>query len=136
MVKVEERLTLEPGASIPSLMRLARYDWNALCWLCWSVGLDRVALPAALNPPSEFPVALSMSVERLWRCRDQLTTSGLRSMHHGVPGFVWEGAEIDLLPRVLAEIATEEHVELRALFYWLSDAGVQSPWQDNLRDND
>jgi antitoxin component YwqK of YwqJK toxin-antitoxin module len=136
MVAVDERLVLPDGLSIPALMRAARREWNALCWLCWSAGLDRVALPEALAPPADFGRAATMSVERVWRCRDKLATAGLRAMTRGVPGFVWEGIEIDLLPAVLADIVTEEHVELRALFYWLCDQGIQSPWQDNLRKED
>ena len=83
--------------------------------------------------PAAFGQAAAMSVERAWRCRDKLQTAGLRAMTRGVPGFVWEGIEIDLMPAVLAEIVADEHVELRALFYWLCDQGIQSPWQDNLR---
>jgi hypothetical protein len=41
--------------------------------------------------------------------------------------------KIDTMPMVLAEIATLEFLDQRALFFWLCDAGVQSPWQDNLR---
>ena len=121
------------GLPIPSLMRLARCDWTALVWLCWSAGLDHVALPVELRPPAAFGQAAGMSVERAWRCRDQLTTAGLRSMSQGIGGFAWEGIEIGTMPAVLAEIAAAEYLEMRALFYWLCDAGVQSPWQDNLR---
>jgi hypothetical protein len=131
-VAVDERLPSLDGG-IPSLMRLARREWNALCWLCWSAGLDRVALPEALNPPAAFGQAAVLSVERLWRCRDKLTTAGLRALTQKIPGFAWEGIEIDALPAVLVEIAGDEYLEMRALFYWLCDAGVQSPWQDNLR---
>jgi hypothetical protein len=133
-VKVDERLALDDAPTIPMLMRLARREWNALCWLCWSAGLDRVALPEAMSPPAAFGQAAAMSVERTWRCRDKLTTAGLRAMTRGMAGFVWEGIDIDELPIVLAEIAADEHVEMRALFFWLCDAGIQSPWQDNLRD--
>jgi hypothetical protein len=138
VVTVDERLELgDPGtATIPALMRAARREWNALCWLCWSAGLDRVALPDAVRPPPAFGHAAAMSVERLWRCRDKLSTAGLRALTQHVPGFTWEGIEIDDLPPVLVEIARDEHLELRALFFWLCDAGVQSPWQDNLRAQD
>jgi hypothetical protein len=135
LVKVDERLALETVTSLPSLLRLARREWSGLCWLCWSAGLDRVALPAAIEPPAAFGLAAGMSVERTWRCRDKLTTGGLRAITQGLPGFTWEGFEVDLLPSVLAQIATDEYLEMRALFYWLCDAGVQSPWQDNLRGN-
>jgi hypothetical protein len=133
LVTVDESLTLEPDLSLPSLMRLARREWNGLAWLCWTAGLDRVAIPTALRPPSAFGAAAGMSIERLWRCRDRKITGGLRAMTQGVPGFTWEGTEIDLLPVVLAEIAADEYLEMRAVFYWLCDEGVQSPWQDNLR---
>jgi hypothetical protein len=135
-VKVDERLSLDDGYTVPALMRLARRDWNAVCWLCWSAGLDRVALPEAVTPPAAFGQAAAMSVERLWRCRDKLATGGLRAMSQKLPGFTWEGMDIDAMPPILAEIAADEHAEMRALFYWLCDEGVQSPWQDNLRGND
>jgi hypothetical protein len=41
--------------------------------------------------------------------------------------------EIDALSPVLVEFAAEEYLEMRAVFYWLCDEGVQSPWQNNLR---
>jgi hypothetical protein len=133
LVTVDEQLVLEPATSLPTLLRLARREWAGLCWLCWSAGLERVALPTELHAPAAFGAAAGMSIERLWRCRDKLITGGLRALTKGVPGFVWEGLEIDLVPAVLAEIAADEHLEMRAVFYWLCDAGVQSPWQSNLR---
>ncbi len=134
-ITVDERLVLDEHP-VPSLLRLARQDWSALCWLCWSAGLDRVALPFELKPPASFGVAAGMSVERTWRCRDKLSTGGLRALTQRLPGFEWEGMEIDEMPGVLAEIATEQYVETRAVFYWLCDAQIRSPWQDDLRDND
>ncbi|HXI58438.1 MAG TPA: hypothetical protein VNO55_20365 [Polyangia bacterium] len=132
LVKVAEELPLDFG-SLPSLLRLARREWNSLCWLCWSAGLDRVALPTTLAPPELFGQAAGMTVQRLWRCRDKLSTAGLRAMTQGIPGFDWEGMNIDSMPPALVEIATLEYLEQRALFFWLCDSGVQSPWQDNLR---
>jgi hypothetical protein len=55
-------------------------------------------------------------------------------MSKGVPGFEWEGIHIDLMPRVLAEIVTDEMVETRALFCWLCDETAESPWQSDLRE--
>jgi hypothetical protein len=133
LVTVDETLVLDPAASLPSLMRMARKEWTGLCWLCWSAGLDGVARPDGVRAPAEFGLAAGMSIERLWRSRDRLLTGGLRAMTQGVPGFVWEGAEIDLLSPVLVEFAADEYLEMRAVFYWLCDEGVQSPWQDNLR---
>ena len=133
LVTVDERVTLDATSPLPTLMRAARRDWAGLCWMCWAVGLDHVALPDVVAAPATFGAAAGLSIERLWRCRDRLLTSGLRAMTQGVPGFVWEGIEVDLLPSVLAEIAADEFREMRAVFYWLCDEGVQSPWQSNVR---
>jgi hypothetical protein len=136
LVTVDEGLALEPSTPLPSLLRQARRDWFGLGWMCWAVGLDRVALPDRVAAPPDFGRAAGLSIERLWRCRDRLITAGLRAMTQGVPGFVWEGVEIDVMPAVLAEIAADEYREMRAVFYWLCDEGVQSPWQDNVRTTD
>jgi hypothetical protein len=136
LVTVDERLVLDASLPLPTLLRQARLEWAGLCWMCWAVGLDRVALPEAVAPPADFGQAAGLSIERLWRCRDRLVTGGLRAMTQGVPGFAWEGIEIDVLPVVLAEIAADEYREMRAVFYWLCDEGVQSPWQDNVRTPD
>ena len=134
-IAIDERLALD-GANVPALQRLARGDWAALCWLCWSCGLDRVALPDALTPPADFGPAAGMSIERTWRCRDKLTSGGLVAMTRGVPGFEWEGMAIDEMPHALAEVATQESVEVRAMFLWLCDETARSPWQSDLRDAD
>ena len=133
LVTVDETLTIDSAASLPALICFARSEWSGLCWLCWGAGLDRVALPETIEAPADFGLAAAMSVERFWRCRDRIITGGLRAMTQGVPGFNWEGIEIDQLPLVLAEIAASELREMRAVFYWLCDAGVQSPWQHNVR---
>ena len=39
------------GAGVPALLATAHADWAALIWLCWAVGLDRVALPDAVRAP-------------------------------------------------------------------------------------
>ena len=95
-----------------------------------------MALPEALSPPAEFGRAAGMSIERAWRCRDKLTSGGLVAMTKGVPGFEWEGMEVDVMPRVLAEVMTEEYLEVRAMFLWLCDGTARSPWQSDLRDAD
>ncbi|HVR02245.1 MAG TPA: hypothetical protein VMT47_08940 [Polyangia bacterium] len=133
LVTVDETLTIEASTPLPTLLRQARRDWTGLCWMCWGVGLDRVALPAAIAARPDFGAAAGLSIERLWRCRDRVITCGLRAMTQGVPGFEWEGIDIDLVPALLAEIAADEFREMRAVFYWLCDAGVQSPWQANVR---
>jgi hypothetical protein len=134
-ISVDERLTLD-NVSMPGLLRLARRDWAALTWICWSCGLDRVALPDDVTPPADFGPAAGMSIERAWRCRDKLTTGGLVAMSKGVPGFDWEGIAIDDMPRALVDVMTDEHVEVRAAFLWLCDETAQSPWQSDLRSPD
>ncbi|HEV3031086.1 MAG TPA: hypothetical protein VG319_05550 [Polyangia bacterium] len=133
LVTVDETLTIEASTPLPTLLRQARRDWTGLCWMCWGVGLDRVVLPEAIAARADFGAAAGLSIERLWRCRDRIITCGLRAMTQGVPGFEWEGIDIDLVPALLAEIAADEFREMRAVFYWLCDAGVQSPWQANVR---
>ncbi|HET6148505.1 MAG TPA: hypothetical protein VFH68_13310 [Polyangia bacterium] len=122
--------------SIPGLLRLARRDWAALTWMCWSCGLDRVALPETLSPPATFGLAAGMSIERAWRCRDKLTSGGLVAMCKGVPGFTWEGIDIDEMPLALTDVMADEHVEIRAMFLWLCDDEAQSLWQGDLRSAD
>jgi hypothetical protein len=134
-ISVDERLIIE-APTIPTLLRVARRDWAVLTWLCWSCGLDRVASPDAVVPPADFGRAAAMAIERTWRCRDKLTSGGLVAMSKGVPGFEWEGMHIDAMPRVLAEVMTDEQVEVRAMFLWLCDGTAQSPWQSDLRDVD
>ena len=134
-ISVEERLVLD-GVPTPTLLGFARREWAALTWLCWSCGLDRVALPEVVAPPADFGRAAGMSIERAWRCRDKLASGGLVAMSKGVPGFEWEGMPIDGMSRAVAEVMTEEHVEVRAMFLWLCDATARSPWQSDLRDPD
>ena len=135
VVTVDETLTFDASAALPALLRQARREWFGLCWMCWAVGLDRVALPDGVDAPADFGQAAGLSIERLWRCRDRIVTGGLRAMTQGVPNARWEGVEIDVpARRPRAEmIAADEYREMRAIFYWLCDEGVQSPWQDNVR---
>jgi hypothetical protein len=121
------------GLGIPALMRMARMQWTALGWLCWSAGLARVALPGALAPPADFPQAAGMIIARYWRAQDAVVTGGLRSMTAGVPSFVWEGMDIDGLPRHLAEIAHDEYLESRAVILFLASRENLSPFQSDLR---
>jgi len=130
-IAVDETLSLA-GLDVRSLMRLARSDWNALTWLCWSAGLDRVVLPDRLAPPADFGQAVGMAIERQWRARDRLTSHGLVALTKGVRGFEWEGMPIDVMPTFLVEIADHEYTDLRAMFFFLCDDRQESPWQDNL----
>jgi antitoxin component YwqK of YwqJK toxin-antitoxin module len=121
------------GLGVPALLGEAQADWGGLAWLCWSAGLDRVALPEALAEPPLFAVAMKTIVTRCWRAQDRLTTGGLLARTNGVPGFPWEGRDIDELPRQLAQSAAEEYLRARAAFLWLASPDVVSPFQVDLR---
>lgn len=131
VVDIDE--TLELGDAIPDLLRSARAEWHALCWLCWSCGLDEVDLPTAVRPPPNFGQAAGMAPARLWRCRDRVHMRGMGAQSQGIGGFAWNGVDIDALPGSLTQMAMFEYQEMQALMYWLTDAEVRSPWQDNLR---
>ena len=134
-VSVEVDETLDPGsAGLPSLMRVARSQWAALTSLCWACGLDRVALPDDIQPPEGFAAAAGAAITRFFRAQDTLVTGGLRSQSAGVPGFVWEGMDIDEMPRPFAQLAVDEYFELRALFLWLLSPENLSPFQSDLRE--
>ncbi|MBL8914027.1 MAG: thiol reductase thioredoxin [Archangium sp.] len=120
-------------ADLPTLLRLARADWTALSWLCWSAGQSDVAPVTALEPPAEFGKAAGMAQQRLWRSRDQRAFKGRNAQQHGVPSFTWEGLDIADLPPPVAGIAEQQYAEMQAVFLWLTDEKVRSPWQDNLR---
>lgn len=70
---------------------------------------------------------------RCFRARDQVQTGGLVSRARGVPGFVWEGHDIDALDPTLAAIAADETFETRCLFVWLQFAENLSPFQRDIR---
>ena len=123
------------GLGVPALLAEAQADWGALCWLCWSVGLDRVALPEALAEPPLFAVAMKTIVTRCWRAQDRLKTGGLLARANGVPGFAWQGIDIDALPQHLAQAAAEEYLRARSVFLWLADPEAVSPFQVDLRDD-
>lgn len=132
-VEVDETLDAN-GASLPALMRVARSQWAALTSLCWVCGLDKVALPDKLEPPGGFATAAGAAITRFFRAQDTLATGGLRSQSAGVPGFVWEGMEIDEMPRPFVQLAVDEYFELRALYLWLLSPENLSPFQSDLRD--
>lgn len=130
-VRIDE--TLPQAFTVPELMRLARTSWAGLTWLCWSVGLDQVAIPQGVEARPEYPRALAMSLSRAFRANDCLVTGGLRAMTQGIPGFRWEGIEVDELPPSLVQMAAAEWLEVRAVLLWLSNPGNLSPFQDDLR---
>ena len=131
-VEIDEILDAA-GAGLPALMRVARSQWAALSWLCWSCGLSRVELPHRVEPPPGFALAAASAISRFFRGQDVLATGGLRSRTAGVPGFSWEGMEIDDMPRPFVQLAIEEYFELRALFLWLLSPENLSPFQSDLR---
>lgn len=121
------------GADLPTLLRLARADWSALSWLCWAAGLSEIASPAAVSPPEDFGKAAGMAQQRLWRARDQRAFHGRNAQQHGVASFEWEGIDVAELEPAVAGIAEQQYAEMQALFYWLVDSKLKTPWQDNLR---
>ncbi len=121
------------GADLPSLLRIARADWGALSWLCWAAGMKEVGSPSALSPPEDFGRAAGMAQQRLWRARDQRAFHGRNAQEHGVPSFEWEGIDVAELEPSVAGIAEQQYAEMQALFYWLVDSKLRTPWQDNLR---
>ena len=62
---------------------------------------------------------MKMIVHRTWRIKDRLATGALLSRSQGIPGFDWQGVDIDELPRQLAEMAAAEYVAVRSMFLWL-----------------
>ena len=132
-VTIDERVEGLEQSGVPALMTRARGDWLALTWLCWAVGLDELGLPERIEPRPAFAAAADRATTRCFRAHDQLRSAGLVSRSRGVPGFVWEGIEIDDLAPTLCSIAATELVELRAMFFWLLFAQNLSPFQSDLR---
>ncbi len=132
-IEINEQLSTD-GAGVPELLAVAHADWAALSWLCWAVGLDRVELPDAATARGELATAMKMVVRRTWRIKDRLSSGSLIARSQGVPGFEWQGIDIDELPRHLAEMAAAEYIAARSLFIWLASADALSPFQDDIRD--
>jgi len=132
-IEIDERVMTD-GAGVPTLLAAAHADWSALSWLCWAVGLGGVALPEGEGTRAEMAAAMKMFVRRTWRLKDRLVSGSLVSRSQGVPGFSWQGVDIDELPRHLAEVAGAEYVAVRSMFIWLASADAVSPFQDDIRD--
>jgi hypothetical protein len=131
-ILVREELDVE-AKSTADLMRLARAEWQMLCWLCFCAGLDEVALPERLHPQPHFAQALATAFGRHYRAADQCQTSGLRSRVQKLAGFQWEGLDVGALPATFARMALREYVEMRAALFFAGDPECRSPWQDDLR---
>ena len=121
------------GSSAATLMTVARADFDALSWLCWSAGLDELGLPTALAPRAGFGAAVNDAMQRYYRVRDQLSTGGLVSRARGVPSFVWDGLDVAMLSSRFAEIAERQFLERRAMFFFLLFPQNLSPFQSDLR---
>jgi hypothetical protein len=130
-VDVDE--TLDLALSTRRLLTTAHADWAALCWLCWSTGLDSVARPERLVPRSDFAAAAHQAILRCWRAQDRLRTQGLVALARHVESFDWEGIPIDEVPPHLVEVVAAEYLEVRALFFWLLFPQNRSPFQADLR---
>ena len=132
-VAFDERIDSVRANTATPLLSAARANWAALAWLCWAAGLDEVALPERLEPRPEFAVAVATSVQRRFRARDMVTTGGLMAHARGVPGFIWEGFDIDTLDGRLAAVLADECQEIRAVLLWLMWEQNVSPFQNDLR---
>jgi len=116
--------TLPRSKSTRELLIRARLEWTTLCWLCWAVGLDEVALPERLEARPNLYAALVLASER----QAALTGHDLKpsaALHfHGLD-------ETRLPASALAHLAAQ-YREIRAVLLFLSDGECQSPWQDDL----
>jgi hypothetical protein len=132
-VEIDEELATD-GVAVPVLLGQAQADYGALAWLCWAAGLGRLSLPDTVSPPDELGAAVKMIVRRHWRANDRLTTGGLLALTNRIPGFVWQGMDIDAVPTHLVGTVAAEYVAARAMFLWLVSPDTQTPFQDDLRD--
>ena len=132
-VEVDEEVATD-GLPVPVLLGLAQADFGALAWLCWAVGLEGFAVPDAIRPPAELGAAMKMIVRRHWRANDRLTTGGLLALTNRIPGFSWQGIDIDAVPTHLVQTVAAEYSAARSMFLWLVSPDTLTPFQDDLRD--
>jgi hypothetical protein len=133
VIEIDEAFGLEERGA-PALVAAARSDYGALAWLCWAVGLDRVALPTSIAPAERLTEAMQMIVKRHWRAQDRLKTGGLLALTKGVPGFDWEGMEIDVVPSHVTWMVVAEYLAPRSMFVWLASPDALTPFEDDIRD--
>jgi hypothetical protein len=131
-IELDEEVAI--GAGVPALVAAAHADFAALAWLCWATGLDQVALPTTIAARPELAAAMRLVVTRCWRAQDRVSTGGLVARAREVPGFDWQGTDIDDLPTYLAEMAAAEYLAVRSMFLWLASPDTLSPFQDDIRD--
>jgi len=132
-IEINETVTTD-GFGAPALLAAAHADYAALAWLCWATGLDRVARVQTIVPRPTLTAAVRLVGARCWRARDLGISGGLVAHAKGVPGFDWQGTDIDALPPLLVEMAAAEYLAIRSMFIWLVTADTLSPFQDDIRD--
>ncbi|HEY0465088.1 MAG TPA: hypothetical protein VGC79_12800 [Polyangiaceae bacterium] len=102
----------------------ARLEWTALCWLCWAVGLDEIALPERVESRAQLHAALVAASERQAALTGHELKPSAGRHFHGLD-------ETQLPASALAHLA-DHYREIRAVLLFLSDPECQSPWQDDL----
>lgn len=123
LVQVDE--TVSPyDMSTEDLIRRARLEWMALCWLCWATGLDSVGLPDELTPRPELYAALTLASQRAAALSGYDLQPDSAQHFHGLD-------ESHLPASALAHLA-DQYREMRAVLLFASDPECQSPWQDDL----
>ncbi len=131
-IEVNEEVGCD-GLSVTELMRRARVEWTALCWLCYSAGMTSVGLPPEVRAPDTFAQAITTAFARYQRLSDQLQTGSLRSKALGIASFEWEGRDIEGLSGQLLQQAIAEYLEMRSALFFAGDESCRSLWQDDLR---
>ncbi|HEX2671303.1 MAG TPA: hypothetical protein VHM25_10555 [Polyangiaceae bacterium] len=121
-VHVDE--TIELSQSTRELGVRMRLEWTALCWLCWAVGLDEIALPERIESRPELHAALLTASQR------QSVLTGYDLMPSSAQHF--HGLDETLLPASALSMIADHYREIRAVLLFLVDVECQSPWQDDL----
>jgi hypothetical protein len=121
-VRVDETIALPK--STRELCVRTRLEWTALCWLCWAVGLDELALPERIEVRADLYAALAAASER------QSALSGHELKPSAGPHF--HGLDETQLPASALSLLADHYREMRAVLLFLVDAECQSPWQDDL----
>jgi len=139
-IDIDEHIDTD-GLAVPVLLDYAHQDWAALSWLLWAVGggaapspTDGPRVPDAVVPAADLAAAMKMIVRRTWRIKDRIATGSLLARSQGVPGFAWQGVDVDELPQHFVQLAVGEYVAVRSMFLWLVSVDALSPFQDDIRD--
>lgn len=132
-IEIDEQVALD-GMTVPGLLAVAHADHAALAWLCWSTGLEHIALPRGIAPPATLIAGIRAIVQRHWRADDQAKTGGLMALAKKVDGFTWHGHAVEEMPPHVLSIARAELVAVRSMFLWLISPDAMSPFQDDIRD--